>query len=263
MRRLVYYRDMSGTPSRDAVLARARQALEQDRSPTMARLAAAAGVSIRQLYRLFGSRDTLLRELDQELPPGARERIREAAFELLAESGLADLSVDEVAARADVSRATLYRLFPGKAALFRELIAAYSPWEPIARVLDQSAPDAPPDDVIPRVAQALADALADRSAVLLRMVLEMSRGDPDTAEGVQRSMQRGLPDLLRYLSAHMAAGRLRQVQPVLAVQLLAGPIVAHEMTRSLAAVIGFTAERDVVAAQVAEAWLRAMAPIAN
>ncbi len=226
----------------------------------MLELAAAAGVSMRQLYRLFGSRDNLLRALDQELPPGARERIREAAFSVLGQSGLADLSMDEVADRADVSRATLYRLFPGKPALFRELIAAYSPWEPIARVLDDFAPDALPGEVIPRVAHALAEALADRSAVLLRMVLEMSRGDSDTNEGVQRSMQRGLPDLMRYLGQQMAAGRLRQMHPVMAAQLLAGPIVTHEVTRPLGALVGYAATREAMAAEVADAWLRAMAP---
>jgi AcrR family transcriptional regulator len=251
---------MGRPPSRDEVLRRARRALDRERPPTMAELAAAGGVSMRQLYRLFGSRDNLLRELDQDLPPGARERILEAALQLLGQSGLADLSMDELAARAEVSRATLYRLFPGKPALFRELIAAYSPWEPIAQVLDESAPDALLEEVIPRIAHALGGALADRGAVLLRMVFEMSRGEPDAAEGAQRSMQRGLPDLMRYLTEQMAAGRLRQMDPVLAAQLLAGPIVTHELTRPLAALVGFTATREEVVAEVADAWLRAMAP---
>ena len=48
--------------------------------------------------------------------------------------------------------------------LFRELIATYSPWESIARVLDVSlrSVDAEPRDLIPRVAHALADALSVR-----------------------------------------------------------------------------------------------------
>jgi AcrR family transcriptional regulator len=258
-RHLVYYRDVPSTGSSAAILERARKAFDLDRAPTMVELAAAAGVSMRQLYRLFGSRENLLRALDQDLPPGARERVLEAAFELLGQSGLADLSMDELAARADVSRATLYRLFPGKAALFRELIEAYSPWEPIARVLDQSE-NSTPEHVMPRVAQALAEALTDRSAVLLRMVFEMSRGDPDATEGVQRSMQRGLPDLIRYLSEQIAAGRLRQLHPVLAVQLLAGPIVTYELTRPLAALVEYTPSREQLVSQVVAAWLRAMAP---
>jgi AcrR family transcriptional regulator len=251
---------MASTPSREVVLERARQALEQDPSPTMIELAAASGISLRQLYRLFGSRENLLRELDQEPSPDARERILEAALKLLGESGLADLPMDELASRADVSRATLYRLFPGKAALFRELIVAYSPWEPIARVLDELAPDAELEDVISRVGHALAEALADRSPVLLRMVFEMSRNDPDTTEGVQRSMRRGLPDLIRYLVGQMAAGRLRQMHPVVAMQLLAGPIVTYELTRPLAALVGFQPDRQQLVEQVVDAWLRAMAP---
>jgi AcrR family transcriptional regulator len=225
----------------------------------MVELAAAAGISMRQLYRLFGSRENLLRELNQGLPQGARGRILEAALQLLGESELADLPMDELAARADVSRATLYRLFPGKTALFRELISQYSPWEPVARVLDECALDAAPEDVIPRVAHVLAEALADRSPVLLRMVLEMSRGDPDTTEGVQRSMQRGLPELIRYLGGQMATGRLRQMHPVAAMQLLAGPIVTYELTRPLASLVGFAPDRQQLVEQVVDAWLRAMA----
>jgi len=156
----------------------------------------------------------------------------------------------------------LYRLFPGKSALFRELLTTYSPWEPVARVLEShtSAGDLTPEHVIPDVAQALAEALTDRSAVLLRMVFEMSKGDPDTIEGVQRSMARGLPDLIQYLSEQMAAGRLRHTHPVLALQLLAGPIVAHELTRPLAALVGFTPSRPSLVAEVAQFWLEGMSP---
>jgi AcrR family transcriptional regulator len=164
---------------------------------------------------------------------------------------------------ADVLRkAAFHRLIPGKAALFRELIGAYSPWEPIARVLESTATatDGTPMQVIPDVARALSDALSGRTAVLLRMVFDMARGDPDTAAGVQRAMARGLPDLVTYLDRQMGTGRLRRMHPVLAVQLLAGPIVAHEITRPLGAMIGFTPSRDQFADEVARAWLRAMAP---
>jgi hypothetical protein len=74
---------------------------------------------------------------------------------------------------------------------------------------------------------------------------------------------RGLPDLIQYLGQQMAAGRLRAVHPVLALQMLAGPLVAHELTRPLAALVGFDVSRDVVADQVAALWLIAMTPEGN
>jgi hypothetical protein len=58
----------------------------------------------------------------------------------------------------------------------------------------------------------------------------------------------------------MAAGRVRQMHPVLAFQLLAGPIVAHLLTRPLAeSLIGFTTLPHEVVDEIVEAWLRAMA----
>jgi hypothetical protein len=50
---------------------------------------------------------------------------------------------------------------------------------------------------------------------------------------------------------------------VIALQLLAGPLVAHELTRPLAALVGFQSSREDVVDQVVEFWLRAMAPEAS
>jgi AcrR family transcriptional regulator len=250
---------MPATVSRDAVLAAAAEAMGGGHQPTMEELAAAAGTSLRTLYRLFGSRQDLLRELDQELPPSSRARVLEAALELVGEHGLVELSMDDLAVQAGVSRATLYRLFPGKSALFRELIRTYSPWEAVAEAIE-AAPNSPPDELMPKVAGALAGALAGRTGLLLRMVFEMVRGHPDTAEGIKHSLGRGLPDLMGYLSEQMAAGHLRRMHPVLALQLLAGPIVAHLITQPLAALVGFDGPREDVVDQIVEAWLRTMAP---
>jgi AcrR family transcriptional regulator len=225
----------------------------------MAAMAAGAGVSVRTLYRLFGDRATLLHALDLAPSPPTRVRILEVALDLVGQRGLADFSMDELADAAGVSRATLYRLVPGKSALFRELLQTYSPWEPVAQVLEH-ARGASPSDVTPQVARAVMKALEGRVGVLLRMVVEMARGDPDSIEGIEHAMTRGAPDLVRYLDEQMSAGRLRRVHPVLAIQLLAGPLVAHQLTQPLAALLGFDLSADEVADQVSQAWLRAMAP---
>jgi AcrR family transcriptional regulator len=245
--------------SRQTVLVATRDALADGQQHSMAELAAAAGVSVKTLYRMFGSRAELLRQVASDVRPPARERILEAALELVGRDGLASLSMDDLATASSVSRATLYRLFPGKPALFRELIQTYSPWEAVADVID-SAVDRSPQVVIPQVGRALAAAMAGRTGLLVRMVSEMIKGDPDTTEGLARSMGRGLPDLVRYLSEQMAVGRLRKMHPVLAFQLLAGPIVAHMLTRPLATMMGFDQPIDKVVDQIVDAWLRAMSP---
>lgn len=222
-------------------------------------LAAEAGVAVRTLYRLFGSREALLREAGCAPEPSARERILDAALTQVGRQGLAELSMDDLAATAGVSRATLYRLFPGKSALFGELIRAFSPWEPVADVLD-ALPEGHPDEVIPAVAAAIAEAMHDRAGLLLRMVFELLKGDPDTTEGMAHSIARGLPDLVGYLTTQMHAGRLRRMHPVLAIQLLAGPIVVHLLTRPLAeAFLGDQSQQELLD-EIVHAWLRALAP---
>jgi AcrR family transcriptional regulator len=251
---------MSSEKSRNDVLAVARRACADGRHPTMEEFAAAAGVAVRTLYRMFGSRHALLREAGCAAEPSARERVLDAALQLVGRRGLADLSMEGLAAAAGVSRATLYRLFPGKAALFGDLIREFSPWEPVADVID-AMPDSSPEDVMPAVAGAIADAMEDRVALLLRIVFELSQGEPDTADGVRRSMARGLPHLASYLNSQMQAGRLRRMHPVVAFQLLAGPIAVHLLTRPLAEnFIGFDIPQSQVLEQIVHAWLRAMAP---
>src|SRR6266511_1289827 len=218
-----------------AALAAAGQASQdQDRDGladlSMEELAARAGVSRATLYRLFGSQQSLLQELGVEAPPMVRSRILDTALDLVGRHGLAELSMDELAAAAGVSRATLYRLFPGKSALFSALIRAYSPWEAVADAIE-AMPDGRPEEVVPAVGRAMAEAMEGRTGLLLRIVFELVKGDPDTLEGMRHGLARGLPNLVGYLSAQMAAGQVRRMHPVLAFQLLAGPIAAHLLTR--------------------------------
>jgi len=96
--------------------------------------------------------------------------------------------------------------------------------------------------------------------LLLRIVFELLKGDPDTAEGMRHTMMRGLPDLVDYLHTQMQAGHLRPMQPVVALQLLAGPIVVHLLTLPLAeTVLGFETPLSGVIDEIVDAWLRAMA----
>ena len=244
--------------SRAEIVEAARPLGAGGRQPTMEELAAAGGVSVRTLYRLFGSRRSLLQELGCTPEPTTRDQALAAALDLVGRRGLAELSMDDVAAAAGVSRATLYRLFPGKPALFAGLMRAYAPWEAVADAIE-AMPDGPPEEVMPVVGRAIVEAMDGRVGVLLRMLFELLKGGPDVAEGMREGLARGLPDLIGYLARQMQAGRLRPMHPVVAFQLLAGPIVAHLLTRPLAqSLAGIDASPRAVVNEIVEAWLRAM-----
>jgi AcrR family transcriptional regulator len=97
---------MAAEMSRKEVLAATRRACAKGHQPTMEEMAAAAGVAVRTLYRLFGSRQALLREAGCAPEPTARQRILDAALDQVGRHGLAALSMDELAATAGVSRAS-------------------------------------------------------------------------------------------------------------------------------------------------------------
>jgi AcrR family transcriptional regulator len=180
---------------------------------------------------------------------------------------LAELSMEELAARAGVSRATLYRLFPGKTALFAELVRRFSPFEPIAAVLETMG-DRPPAEVIPAVAHAMATAMDGHIGLLLQLLFEFSRSDPDHHADADfhknaAHAMRTLPLVAGYLAEQMAAGRLRQMDPVLAVQALAGPIVMHLLmqapTESQSGLgRGVALPLEEVADELVGIWLSAM-----
>jgi AcrR family transcriptional regulator len=233
---------------------------------SMDQLATAAGVSRATLYRLFGSHQHLLQELGLAPPPTLHSRILDTALELVGQHGLAELSMDELAAAAGVSRASLYRLFPGKEAVFAALVRSFSPFEPIAAVLETMG-DRPPAEVIPAVARAMAVAMEGHMGLLLQLLFEFSRhpdpGGHGTSEDTIQGM-RTLPLVSRYLAGQMAAGRLRRMDPDLAFQALAGPIVLHLLWRPPAGSRGDglpagRAPLDEVVDQLVGGWLRAMA----
>jgi AcrR family transcriptional regulator len=238
----------------------ATRLLESGDQPSVNRIAEAAGLSRTTIYRIFPSRAALLDALEIAPEPDTRSRVLESALRLLASRSLADLSMDELAAEAGVSRANLYRLFPGKSALFEAILLAYSPFEPVMALLARAG-NRPPEEVIPEIVLAAYRTVARRRGIVRTLLLEITSMAQETQQGFAETGVRAFATLGAYLAAQMAAGRLRRMHPMLAVQGLVGGVVLHLLVEPIFSQAGMDAPGGEAAVlQLAQVWLRGMRP---
>jgi AcrR family transcriptional regulator len=252
---------------RERILTQARELLAGSGRPTVEQIASAAGVSKAAFYREFNSRAALVGALRLEPEAGTAERILRAALELIGVGGLAALSMDELAARAGVSRATLYRVFPGKPALFIGLVRAFSPLEPVSRAAIELR-DQPPEVVMPEIARTVFRVLAGPGAPglgLMRAILfEVSSLSPEAEAAAQDLVTTILGSVGAYLMKQMAEGHLRPMHPLLALQSFIGPVFFHLLAQPLAQrVMGVDMDGEQAVTTLTESWLRAMKPDAT
>jgi AcrR family transcriptional regulator len=249
---------MADPTIRRQVVATAREVLRRHPAAPVAQIARKAGVSRATFYRHFGSRQALLEAVDLEPPTSARERVLDAAAQLIGINGLRGLNMDELATRAGVSRATLYRLFPTKAALFGEIVRVYSPFEPVLATLDANA-DKPPDELVPKLARAFVDTSVPRLGILRGVLLEAMSVSPDAVTGVQPFVPEAIGRIAAYLQRQMDDGAIRRMHPILAVQAMLGPIFIHILTRPLAErLIGLSIPMDQAIDQLSAAILEGL-----
>lgn len=245
---------------RTRILSAVRPTFARGGRPSVQEIAKRAGISRATFYRHFRSRDELIRQLDLEPDPATRDRVLEAALDMVGRDGLAALSMDELATAARVSRATVYRLFAGKPALFRELVRTFSPMQPVTAELARLN-DRPPEEVIPAIALAAARSLHRRIGVVRAIFLEVTGQGPDTLEAAEYIFKDGVAAVLAYVMAQMQLGRLRRMHPLLAIQALIGPILFHLITRDVADQrLGLDLALDDAVTQLAATWVRAMQP---
>jgi TetR/AcrR family transcriptional repressor of mexJK operon len=215
---------------RRQVMGAARQVLRTEPGAPIRRITDRAGISRATFYRHFGSRAALLESVSHEPRPDSRSRILAAAQEMLIRSSLSDLAMDELARAADVSRGTLYRIFPGKAALLQGLIEAYSPFEQVRSIANDHRAD-PPTVVLPLVARAVVGVAGERLGLLRAVFLEVTAGSETALTGMRPVFNATLKVLADYLAAQMALGRVKPMHPLVALQAFIGPIFFHLMTR--------------------------------
>jgi AcrR family transcriptional regulator len=216
---------------RRQVMSAAREILGRDAGAPVAEIADRAGVSRATFYRHFGSRESLLESIELDPRPDARTRILAAARDMLLTTSLAELSMDDLAKAADVSRGSLYRLVPGKTALLAALIETYSPFDAVRRIIADGANE-PPEVVLPRIGRAIVGVAGERLGLMRAIFHEVTASGP-TMDGMGPLFAQTLGLLAQYMADQMAAGRIRRMQPILALQAFVGPVFFHLMTRPM------------------------------
>ena len=170
--------------------------------------------------------------LDAEEVPDWRARRRElilgAAAELFAGRDYAEVQVDEVARRAGVGKATLYRYFPSKEELYLEsLERALGGLE--QRLDANLAPDATAVTRLSRMVSALVDTLSEQLPTLKLLGGDQS----DLADRMRRILRRRsartAASLRQVLEEGIAAGEFREIDtdllPLLIIGMVRGGIM--------------------------------------
>jgi AcrR family transcriptional regulator len=214
---------------RRQVMSAALEILGADAGAPVALIADRAGVSRATFYRHFGSRASLLESVALEPRPDARARILAAAKDMLLTTSLAELSMEDLAKAAGVSRGSLYRIVPGKGALLQALIETYSPFEAVRSIVTEHHDDTP-EVVFPMIGRAIVGVAGERLGLMRAIFHEVTAGG-EAIEGMGPLFEETLGLLARYIAAQMAAGRIRPMHPILALQAFIGPVFFHLMTR--------------------------------
>ena len=152
----------------------------------------------------------------------ARTAILDATAELIADVGYRKLSIEAIAARAGVGKATIYRRWKSKAALVAEAIGTIA-----------VTPDVPDTGSVHGDFEAVSSAAVDRMApeafrVLPRLMADAG-DDPELLEALKQALLRprraAIAEILR---RGMARGELRTDLDVdLVSDMLIGPMIAR------------------------------------
>lgn len=156
--------------------------------------------------------------------PGGRtrqvtERLWAAAIDILAEQGVEGLQYEELASRAHVGRATVYRRWPNREDLFRDVLARFA---------ETSVPIDDTGD-IGRDLVVFLHSFAEASATPAgRAALQIMLRRRDETDGLHRMgselLDRRTDDLQHRLDRATEAGQLPPVEAAFVNMMLAGPV---------------------------------------
>ena len=184
-------------------------------------------------------RETRIRMSEDEAKPdkpkfrrraqARRDEVLDAALELFTENGFAATRVEDIAAKAGISKGTVYLYFDSKEALMEGLIdRALSPVAATAlTTLDQLGVD--PRSVLTALGGLIAKNLGDPKVFAIpKLIMRESAQFPELARIYRRDViDKVLPPMQRLITHQVEIGRFKPVDPELAIRSVIGPIIGH------------------------------------
>lgn len=175
-----------------------------------------------------------------------QSQILRGAAAVFAEAGYEGASMSRIAARAGVSKGTLYNYFVGK----RELFAAFMQREctgRIALIFDEAEDGAPPEQTLTRVCRRLLDVLlSDNGLLVYRMAVAEAGKFPELAEifyavGPQRALAR----MTGWIERQVEAGRLVVPDPEFAAEQLFGLVQTRLLIRRRLRLVASVSDAEI------------------
>jgi TetR/AcrR family transcriptional repressor of mexJK operon len=177
-----------------------------------------------------------------------RAAVLAAAAEVFLEAGVEAASMDEIARRAKVSKATVYSHFESKQALLKSIVHERCK----AMLPALSSPEfgkLPPEEALFVVGRRFLDLMFSKIAMpLYRVVLAEAGRSPEFGRAFyENGPDRMAQELAAYLREQDRAGRLRVPEPRLTAEQFIGAVLCQSHLRQLLAVTATPpgdAERD-------------------
>jgi TetR/AcrR family transcriptional regulator of autoinduction and epiphytic fitness len=149
----------------------------------------------------------------QRLTDRKREAIVQAALVEFRTHGFEPTSMDKIAARADVSKRTVYNHFPSKDALFIDILARL--WDNCRALMDLPySRDLPLREQLLKLINSKMDMLRDASFLdLARVAIAEAIHSPERAQEMVTRLNERMQGVVNWVRAAQADGRLKAGDP--------------------------------------------------
>src|SRR5258708_34524188 len=180
------------------------------------------------------------RSKQRRAPAQRPGEILDAALALFVEKGFAGTRLDDVAARAGLSKAAIYLYFDDKTALFQGVVrqaVAVNLDTVSAMVKAHRGPVAP---LLPRILEFVASRIEQTPmAAVAKVVISQSRAFPEIGRFyLEKVVGRGLPLLEGLILRGIDQGEFRQVDAAMTVRSIVGAMLLAGLGRPVFAPLG-------------------------